>query len=343
MLLALTARAAAQTQTIPPPRLNAEERKRAQVLLRLVDEVFAQKRSAPQDVPLSWECAFIAADNGLVYVPYVVNIGEKFRLPPVAMYVRVVTKDARPADWDPSKTTTMRSYLGQMSIVNDTRDIRSGYVEATGIVAEDVRFFSPPADGRFMRGLWLKPGEYDVYVAMQEKAGLGLPKTAVLKRPLLVPDLMAGFSISSVLLADAVEPHAKTDQRHPLDEPFTIGGTRIALARSAGLRASGELTFVYYVYHPSLDGGGKPDLSAEYIFQRFNAGVPQMFMRGEPQLFNAQTLPDEFNPAVHQILGGEAVRLSSFPPGDYRLDVIVTDKVTGGLASASATFSLLGP
>jgi hypothetical protein len=313
------------------------------VLLRLVDDVFAQKRSAPQDVPLSWECAFIAAEQGLVYMPYIVNIGEKFHSPPVAMYLRVVTKDARPADWDPSKTTTMRSYLGQMSIVNDTRDIRSGYVEPTGIVAEDVRFFTPPADGRFMRGLWLKPGEYDVYVAMQEKAGRDLPQTAVLKQSLLVPDLLSGFSIGSVILADAVEPHAKTDARRPLDEPFTIGGTRIIPARTGRLRASGELTFVYYVYHPSLGSDGKPNLSADYMYQRFNAGVPQMFMRGEPQLFNAQTLPDEFDPAVHQILGGEAVRLSSFTPGDYRLDVIVTDQITGGLASGSATFSVLGP
>ena len=116
-------------QTIPPARLSSEQRKRAQALSKLVDEVFAQKHSSPADVALKWQGAFIAAEKGLVYIPYTVNIDGKFDAMPVAMYVRVLAKDAKPADYDPSKTTTMRSYLGQMSVVNDTKDIRSGYVE----------------------------------------------------------------------------------------------------------------------------------------------------------------------------------------------------------------------
>src|SRR5438105_1069145 len=102
--------AALSAQTIQPPRLNAEQRTRAQALSRLVDEVFAQKHSAPADVALGFNGAFIGADKGLVYIPYTVNIDGKFDAAPVAMYVRVLTKDAKPADYDGSKTTTMRSY-----------------------------------------------------------------------------------------------------------------------------------------------------------------------------------------------------------------------------------------
>src|SRR5258706_2910154 len=186
LAMSILAAAVLSAQTIPPPRLNTEQRKRAQVLSKLVDEVFAQKHSAPADVALSWQGAFIGAEKGLVYIPYTVNIDGKFNAPPAAMYVRVLQKDAKPAAYDASKTTTMRSYLGQMAVVNDTRDLRSGYVEPTGIVAEDIHFFEPPKDGRLLRGIWLAPGEYNIFIAMQEKADKELPKTVVFQQSLII-------------------------------------------------------------------------------------------------------------------------------------------------------------
>jgi hypothetical protein len=330
-------------QTIAPPRLNNEQRKRLQGLSKAVDEVFLQLHSPPADVTLEWQGAFIGADKGLVYIPYTVNIDGKFDTMPVVMYVRVVQKDARPADYDPSKTTTMRSYLGQMSVVNDTKDIRSGYVEPTGVVAEDVQFFEPPKDGRLMRGMWLPPGEYTMFLAMQERPEKLSPKTVVVRQALVVPDLGKGLALSSVIVADRIEPApATTKQRNPLDDPWAIAGTRITPAATRRLRKGSELTVVYYVYHPALGTDGKPDLQADYTFYSNNAGVEQPFTKSSPQLFNGQTLPADFNPAVHQIMGGQATALGSFPLGDYRLEVKVTDKVANTSAVASATFSVFG-
>jgi hypothetical protein len=335
--------AVTSAQILPPPRLDSEQRKRAQALSKLVDEVFAQKHSAPADVALSWQGAFIAAEKGLVYIPYTVNIDGKFDTTPVAMYVRVLAKDAKPADYDASKTTTMRGYLGQMSVVNDTKDIRSGYVEPTGIVAEDVQFFEPPKDGRLMRGMWLAPGEYNMFIAMQEKGDKTVPKAVVFNRALVVPDLAKGLALSSVIIADRIEPAPATSKRrNQLDDPYDIAGTRITPAATSRLRKSGELTVVYYVYHPSLGADGKPNLQADYTFYSSNAGVEQLFIKGAPQLFDAQALPTGFDPAVHQIMGGQAVPLGTFPFGDYRLEVKVTDKVTNTSAIASTAFSVFG-
>jgi hypothetical protein len=337
------AAAVVSAQTIPPPRLNSEQRKRAQALSKLVDEVFAQKHSAPADVALTWQGAFIAADKGLVYIPYTVNIDGKFDSTPVAMYVRVLQKDAKPADYDASKTTTMRGYLGQMSVVNDTKDIRSGYVEATGVVAEDVQFFEPPKDGRLMRGMWLPPGEYTLFVAMQEKGDKTLPKAVVIKQPLVVPDMSKSLTLSTLIIADRIEPApATTKQRNQLDDPYDIAGTRITPAATSRLRKNSELTVVYYVYHPALGDDGKPNLQAEYTFYSNNAGVEQPFRKSAPQVFDAQTLPADFNPVAHQIMGGQAVELGLFPYGDYRLEVKVTDKVNKASAVTSATFSVFG-
>jgi hypothetical protein len=343
LCLALFLAKAVVAQTLPPPRLNSEQRKRAQALSKLVDEVFAQKHSAPADVVLSWQGFFIAANKGLVYVPYTIGIAGSFSTTPVAMYVRVLAKDAKPADYDASKTSTIRSYLGQMSVVNDTKDIRSGYVEPTGIVAEDVQFFEPPKDGRLSRGIWLQPGEYNMFIALQEKGGRDLPKTAVLKQPIVVPDLSKGLALSSVIIADSVEPvPPSAKQRNQLDDPYAIAGTKITPAASTRLRKTGEITVVFYVYNPTPAPGGRPDLQVDYTFYAHNAGVEQPFNRSVPQLFNAQTLPPDFNPAVHQIMGGESVPLASFPSGDYRLEVKVADKIANTTAVASATFSVLG-
>jgi hypothetical protein len=272
-----------------------------------------------------------------------VNIDGKFDTTPVAMYVRVLTKDAKPADYDASKTTTMRSYLGQMSVVNDTKDIRSGYVAPTGIVAEDIQFFEPPKDGRLMRGMWLAPGEYNLFIAMQEKGDKALPKSVVFNRPLVVPDMAKGLAVSSVIIADRIEPApASTKRRNQLDDPYEIAGTRITPAATSRLRKSGELTVVYYVYHPALGADGKPNLQADYTFYSNNAGVEQLFIRSAPQLFDALALPAGFDPAVHQIMGGQAIPLGTFPYGDYRLEVKVTDKVANTSAVANATFSVFG-
>ena len=335
--------AVASAQTVPPPRLNAEQRKRAQALSKIVDEVFAQKHSAPADVALTWQPSFVGADKGLVYIPYVIGIDGRFDTAPIVMYVRVLTKDAKPADYDPSKTTTMRSYLGQMSVVNDTKDIRSGYVAASGVVAEDILFFEVPKDGRLMRGMWLSPGEYDVFIAMQEKAEKALPKTVVVKQPLVVPDLAKNLALSSLIIADRIDPApASTKQRNQLDAPYDIAGTRILPAVSTRFRKSNEMTVVYYVYRPALGEDGKPNLEAEYSFFSNNGGVEQRFIKTPSQVFNGQTLPADFNPAVHQIMGGQAVPLASFPNGDYRLEVKVTDKVANATSTTSATFSVFG-
>jgi hypothetical protein len=340
--LALTA-AVLSAQTIPPPRLNSDQRKRVQALAKLVDDVFAQKHSAPADVALTWHGAFIGAEKGLVYIPYTINIDGKFDTPPVAMYLRVLEKDAKPADYDASKTSTIRSYLGQMSVVNDTKDIRNGYVEPTGVVAEDVQFFEPPKDGRLMRAMWLAPGEYNLFIAMQERGDKALPKTVVFRQALVVPDLSRSLSVSSLIIADRIEPApATTKQRNQLDDPYDIAGTRITPAATSRLRRNGDLTVVYYVYHPALAAEGKPNLQADYTFYSNNAGVEQVFTRSAPQLFDAQTLPPDFNPAVHQIMGGQSIALGTFPYGDYRLEVKVTDKVNNTSTIANATFSVFG-
>jgi hypothetical protein len=342
-LLLLCAAETLAQGTIPAPRLNAEQKIRAQALSKVLADVHAQKISAPADVTLTWQGYFFAADKNLVYIPYTIGIDGKLAGMPIELYLRVLTKDALPASYDASKTTTMKSYLGQMSVINDTKDLRDGRVAPTGVIAEDIHFFEMPKDGRLTRALWLPPGEYDVFIGMQEKPGKDLPKTAVLKQSLTVPDLSKTLAVSSIVLAANVEPADPNSRRqNQLDNPYSIGGTKITPAVSTRLAKSGELTGVFFIYNPTERSGGMPDLEAEYVFyERVGDKGEVVFRKSPSQVFNAETLPPVFNLASgQQILGGLAVALSSFPVGQYRLDVKVTDKVTGQSTSGGLNFSV---
>ena len=56
------------------------------------------------------------------------------------------------------------------------------------------------------------------------------------------------------------------------------------------------------------------------------------FNKTAPQPLNATTLPPEFSIAAgHQLPGSLVIPLSSFPAGDYRLEIKVTDKPSGGM------------
>jgi hypothetical protein len=56
---------------------------------------------------------------------------------------------------------------------------------------------------------------------------------------------------------------------------------------------------------------------------------------------NAQTLPPGFSiQAGHQVLGFLGVPLKSFPAGEYRVELKVTDKLSGKTLTQNATFTV---
>jgi hypothetical protein len=56
---------------------------------------------------------------------------------------------------------------------------------------------------------------------------------------------------------------------------------------------------------------------------------------------NATTLPPNFDVnAGHQLPGNIGVPLASFPEGDYRLEIKVTDKVTSKTKVENVSFSV---
>jgi hypothetical protein len=69
---------------------------------------------------------------------------------------------------------------------------------------EDAAVFDRPLEGRINRAFTAPPGDYDVYVALVEKASTTLPqpRTAVVKEAVTVPDLESHLTLSSIIVTE---------------------------------------------------------------------------------------------------------------------------------------------
>lgn len=275
-------------------------------------------------VPLTWKNDFLKATNNLIYVPFVVSIEPGKMAASVAGYLRVAPKGATappPADVSGGKKDDKK------------KDATPTYP------FEDVYFVDLRAPGagqpvRLTRAFAVPAGSYDVYLALREHAtgggaADGPVKIAVLKQELTVPNYWAAeFTTSSLILADKVEPlNAPLSPEAQRERPYVLGATEIVPASDNKFKKTEELGVIFQVYGYQLGGDKKPDVQIEYMFhQKDAAGGEKPFNKTEPQKFNAQTLPPTFDPEQgHQIVGGQMIPLASFPEGDFRLEIKITD------------------
>ncbi len=305
-------------------KLSGDERREYIALSDTVDAVMAGKQPAPADLKLKFQSHFLKS-NEFVYVPYIVEVGGgKFSSFPVTMYVRAVQKGAPPpagkgvdANWPFADAY----FLTEKNIV------------AAGDVSE------------VPRALQLPPGDYTLYVAMRERQGRDrkvLPKTAIVTHDLSVPNLNTGLTTSSVIMASGLNPAPETlTPQQQLEQPFTISGYKVEPSFGKPIPQSGELMFVFFIYNEGVAAStGKPDLDVDYLFYRANEEKP--FTKLATQAFNATTLPGQFDlKAGHQVFVGQGIPVKgAIAPGDYRLEIKVTDKTNSQTLTRNVPFTV---
>jgi hypothetical protein len=98
------------------------------------------------------------------------------------------------------------------------------------------------------------------------------------------------------------------------------------------------------IYNSGLTPEGKPDLEVEYNFhQKAADGTEKYFNRTPPQQFNAKTLPPQFDAkSGYQISAAQGIPLAIFPEGDYRLEIKITDKLSGKALKRETAFTVVG-
>jgi hypothetical protein len=235
-----------------------------------------------------------------------------------------------------------------------------------------VALSAPPGEPlRITRGFAVAPGDYDVYVALRERAADLRSsdrrlKGAVLKQPLTVPDFWTGeLATSTVMVADRIEPvGAAVLGDDVLERPYVIGSNEVHRAAGMVFKKSRELIVVFLIYNPTVSSDRSFDIAVDYHLFRKDAKDAKdaagrtetadladhpparageaYVTRTTPQRFKPAAMSANFDPASGPILAGQGILLSSFRAGEYRLGITVTDLVSRKSLSRDVIFKVVG-
>jgi hypothetical protein len=319
----LVAGSAASAQQAKPDNKKRSKQEQAEIeqLVKAVDAVMAGQ-PAPSDVQMTLSPFFLKSQEQRTFVPFVLDV-KGAPAADAAVYVRVVNPSAQP-------------------------DAKSKKVEYPW---DDIHFV-PAASigtGKLNRVFMAAPGTYDVYVAVKERLPEKAPKTqvakmGVLKTEVVVPDFWNGeLSTSSILVTDKVNVlNGQLNADESRERPFVFGTQELIPASDMEFKKGEQLATFFQVYNAGLGSDGKPDLVMEYNFHRKEAGAEKFFNKTNPQPVNASNLPPTFDPAKFPVPGGIEVPLTSFPEGDYRLEIKITDKAAGKTVTKDVNFTVKG-
>jgi hypothetical protein len=281
------------------------------VLLSAVDAT--QNGTAASGVPIGWQGQhFFRSQGDTIYIPFTIGVDRApFSSPAASVYVRAVSRTAA--------------------------------VGSTKYAWEAAHAVDLPGDGAVARAMALLPGAYEVFVAVKEARVSGAaPKVGVLRHELTVPSLSASeLSTSSVVLARALEQlPAPLPPEQQQDNPYVFGPLKVTPSPDGRFPKSGELHLFFIVYG-AAESGGKPDVQVDLNFHQRLPDGEKYFNRTLPQELNTRTLAPEFNLALgHQLISRFSVPLATFQPGDYRLEIKVTDKLSGRSLTNNVNFAV---
>ncbi len=301
---------------------------------------------APSDVAIALERTdFFKSANGHTYVAFTATVdGKALPSPAVALMLRAVNKNAAavPADADKKPGTTP---AGDKASAGDPKAR-----PASAVAYEDVDFIPlPPAEpgqpNRVSRAFQVAAGDYDLYVGLKERSTgdkKQKAKIAVLKHAFSVPDFHGtDLTTSSVVIAAKVaqlpKPLGADEQRA---NPYTIGILQVTPRIGSEFAKTEELNVYYQIYNEGLDAAGKPNVQIDYTFYRKQADGEKKIAASVPATLNATTLP-QFDATKHQLADSPTWPLTTLQPGSYRLELKITDKISGKAVTKDVVFSVL--
>jgi hypothetical protein len=312
---------AQQTAKQDDKKRSKQEQQEIEQLVKTVDAVMGGQ-PAPSDVQMTLTPYFLKSQEQRTFVPFVLDV-KGAPAADAAMYVRIVNPSAQP-------------------------DPKAKKIEYPW---DDIHFIpaSALASGKINRVFMAAPGTYDLYLAIKERLAEKAPKDqvakiGVLKTQITVPDYWSGeLATSSIIVTDKVNVlNAPVSADEGRERPFVFGTQELVPASDMEFKKSEQLATFFQVYNAGLGPDGKPNLVMEYNFHRKEGGEEKFFNKTNPQTINASVLPATFDPSKFPVPGGIEVPLTSFPEGDYRLEIKISDKATGKTLTKDVNFTVKG-
>jgi hypothetical protein len=289
---------------------------------------------------LRWRYDTMKAADGKVYVPFTLDLpANAVPQGPVSVYFRVVEQGSQP----PGAAAEREG--GEAAKAEEAQSDEPAF--------EDFFTFEPRAASgqgiRLMRAFAAPPGAYDIYVGMRAKQADSRRqndpvRVVTLKDDVTLPDFWNGeLTTSSVLVTgkvDQVQGEVTPDIQR--ERPYVFGQMEFVPSMDNRFQKADELSVLFQIYNPGLEAG-KPNVTVEYSFHQKLAAGEKYFNKTSPQQLNAQTLPATLDVTATQMLpGGQSVPLASFPPGDYRMEIKITDAIAKKTITRNINFTVLG-
>jgi hypothetical protein len=289
----------------------------------------------PNGLGLSWtRDDLFKAQGNKQYVPFTVTIDSPktpdLLTEPLDVYWRVVLRTVGTAGVTPGDAADSK------------RHAAFAYEDITPVTGVNTG-----APVRISRSFTVPPGSYDVLVVVRESGRSPQPpRASVIKRTVRVPDLWNGeLQTSSIIFAERIVPLAvplTAEQR--VARPYAFDSVEIVPSMRTRFSKREELSPFLQIYNARTDADNKPDVAVLFNFYARPAGGPEKFFNSTAATnLNARTLPKEFSLAgTRQLQTGQAVQLATFPEGEYRLEIKVTDNLSKRSLTRETSFSVSG-
>lgn len=324
-------------QAAAPRKLTKAEEKERDAVYALLDPT--KTATPPNDLSLAWVREdILKSSQNQQYVPFILSIDpSKTPQKSLTVYWRVVSTATPPAPPADAKGGNNRNAAAAKQVFVFEQINAANVTTVDGVT-------------RISRAFQVLPGNYDVWVIVKEPTPEKAPKNAppvkasVIKKNIDIPDLWNGELTTSSVFVGRIDPlPAPLTPQQQMERPYAALGTmEITPDLDTKYTKKGELSTFMLIYNAQIDSGNKPDITIEYNFYAKAAEGEKFFNKTNPQNLNAQTLPPAFDVNSHQLQAGQAVPLASFPEGDYRLEIKVTDKLANKSITRNVNFSVAG-
>jgi hypothetical protein len=306
-------------------------------------------------LPLKWEQHhFIKALGSKTYVPFTLSIDPPAftTSTPVGIYIRVAkhgeTAPAAPAPAEAKKSDKDKDKAAAAAPPMPQYPFDYGFFM-------DVAPASPGQPQWIRRAFDVEPGEYDVYIAVREKAkdakaaAASALKSGTLKTSMTVPSYDSSeLTTSSIIVADKVDIlQAPVAGDRQAENPYTFGQIKLTPSLTNRFTNKDDLNVFFWIYGEQMDTATKkPNVTVDFNFSRKLPEGEKFYNRTEPEELNATTLPAtlDFSGGAQPLPGSLQVPLGQpapgFPQGDYHLQIKVTDKVTGKSVARDVMFTV---
>ena len=203
------------------------------------------------------------------------------------------------------------------------------------------------ADGTraIQRALAAGPGRYELTVAWADASQpASRAQYHVARRSLQLAPAATEFGLSSIIVADGISVRpAPYDSLQQRAHPYAIGLTDITPARDTIFTPSQPIAVAFQIVNPTSSTSGKPDVRISPRITRLNGTREETVATLSPLVFDAATLPPEFDVRVgHPLIAAFAAPLATIPRGEYRLLVSAEDRLGSSVVAARAEFTVVG-